>query len=156
MHFIVKLQILLSDGSLACIFMKVRVSEYCVPLWKLCSGYPNERKRLFIWLFIVAGVYAWLFMKEMVNEYWRLHSGDPDAICQFKYFKEWAASRDLQQCGILTWIDSDEPVQPPFKLRNSKWCSVSSITVIGYSSDKKRLWSDCAYARYTILCTRRL
>ena len=25
----------------------------------------------------------------------------------------------FQQCGILTSEDSDEPVQPPFKLRNS-------------------------------------
>ena len=24
-----------------------------------------------------------------------------------------------KQCGILTSVDSDEPVQPPFKLRNS-------------------------------------
>ena len=23
----------------------------------------------------------------------------------------------------LTCVDLDEPVQPPFKLRNSKWCS---------------------------------
>ena len=29
-------------------------------------------------------------------------------------------SCDFQQCGILTSVDSDEPVQPPFKLRNSK------------------------------------
>ena len=27
---------------------------------------------------------------------------------------------DYQQCDILTNVDSDEPVQPPFKLRNSK------------------------------------
>ena len=27
---------------------------------------------------------------------------------------------DFQQCGILTTVDSDEPVQPPLKLRNSK------------------------------------
>ena len=32
-------------------------------------------------------------------------------------------------------VDSDEPVQPPFKLNNSKWCSVSSLIVIDYSSD---------------------
>ena len=54
---------------------------------------------------------------------------------------------DFQQCGILTSVDSDEPVQPPFKLRNSKWCSFSSLTVIEYSSDKQRLLSDCAYAQ---------
>ena len=31
-----------------------------------------------------------------------------------------------------TSVDSDEPL---FKLRNSKWCSVSSLTVIEYTSD---------------------
>ena len=44
-----------------------------------------------------------------------------------------------QQCGILTSVDSDEPLQPPFKLRNSKWCSVRSVTIIEYSSDQQRL-----------------
>ena len=39
----------------------------------------------------------------------------------------WAVTCDFQQCGILTWIDSVEPLQPPIKLRNSKWCSVSSL-----------------------------
>ena len=38
-------------------------------------------------------------------------------------------TRDFQQCGILTNVNSDEPVKPPFKLRNSKWCSVSSWTL---------------------------
>ena len=46
-----------------------------------------------------------------------------------------AATYDFQQCGILTCVDSDEPVQPHIKLRNSKWCSVSSLTYSGYSSD---------------------
>ena len=30
----------------------------------------------------------------------------------------------------LTCVDSDEPLQPPVKLRNSKWCSVRSLTII--------------------------
>ena len=30
------------------------------------------------------------------------------------------ATCDFQQCGILTSVDSAEPVQPPFKLRNFK------------------------------------
>ena len=46
----------------------------------------------------------------------------------------WAATCGFQQCGILTRVDSGEPVQPPSKLRNSKSCSVSSLTVIEYSS----------------------
>ena len=28
-----------------------------------------------------------------------------------------AATCDFQQCGILTSVNSDEPVQPPLKLR---------------------------------------
>ena len=31
-----------------------------------------------------------------------------------------AVTSDYKQCGILTSLDSDEPVQPHFKLRNSK------------------------------------
>ena len=54
---------------------------------------------------------------------------------------------DFQQCGILTSVDSDAPVQLPFKLRNSKWCSVIHLTLIEYSSDKQRFRSDCAYAQ---------
>ena len=59
----------------------------------------------------------------------------------------WASAWDFQQCGILTSVDSDENVQPSFKLRNSNWCSFSSLTSIEYSSDLQRLWSDCAYAQ---------
>ena len=47
----------------------------------------------------------------------------------------WAATCDFQQCGILTCVDSNEPVKSPFKLRISKRCSVSRLTVIKYSSD---------------------
>ena len=57
----------------------------------------------------------------------------------------WAATRDFQQSGILTSVNSDKPVRPPFKRRNSKCCLVSSIIFIEYSSDKQRLWSDCAH-----------
>ena len=68
-------------------------------------------------------------------------------------FVMWAATCDFQQCGILTSADYYEPVKSPFKLGNSKWCSVSSITLIENSSDKQRLWSDCVYAQADlILC----
>ena len=40
-----------------------------------------------------------------------------------------ASAWDFQQCGILTCVYSDEPVRTPFKLRNSKWCSASSLTI---------------------------
>ena len=59
----------------------------------------------------------------------------------------WAVTCDFQQCGISTSVDSDEPVQPPFKLRISKCCSVSSSTIIKYTNDKQRLWSDWAYVQ---------
>ena len=34
----------------------------------------------------------------------------------------WASAWYFQHFDILTSVDSDEPLQPPFKLRNSKWC----------------------------------
>ena len=40
-----------------------------------------------------------------------------------------------KNCGILTCVDSDEPLQPPFKLRHSKWCSVSRLIIIEQSSN---------------------
>ena len=49
----------------------------------------------------------------------------------------WALTCDFQQCGILTSVDSDEPVQPPFKLRNPKSCSVSSQTLQDYQATTK-------------------
>ena len=36
---------------------------------------------------------------------------------------------------FLTSVDSDKLVQPPVKLRNSKRGSVSSVTLIEYSSN---------------------
>ena len=42
---------------------------------------------------------------------------------------------DFQQCGILTSVYSDEPVQPPVKLRNFKFCLASNLTILEYSSD---------------------
>ena len=59
----------------------------------------------------------------------------------------WAATCDFQPCGILTSVDSYEPVEPPFKLWSSKWYSVSSLTLLEYSRDKQKLWSDCMYAQ---------
>ena len=64
-------------------------------------------------------------------------------------FHIWAVTRDFQKCGILTSVDSDEPVAEtsPFKLRNLKWGSVSILIVIEFLSDKQRLWSVCVYAK---------
>ena len=45
----------------------------------------------------------------------------------------------LEIFNNLTSVDLDEPPQPPFKLRSSKWCSVSSLTIIEYSRDNQRL-----------------
>ena len=64
-------------------------------------------------------------------------------LVMFLIYYNWAMTCDFQQCGILTSVDSDKTVQPPFKLRNLKWGSVSSLTVIEYLSDQQRLWSVC-------------
>ena len=38
---------------------------------------------------------------------------------------------------ILTSVDSGEPLQPPFKLRNSKWYSIGSLTLIDTQASSK-------------------
>ena len=85
--------------------------------------------------FISDGDRNWIFLKCKILTFYYI------------LYIIWAATCNFQQCGILTWIDSDDPVQPPVKLRNSKSCSVRSLTFIEFSCDKQRLWSDCAYAQ---------
>ena len=52
----------------------------------------------------------------------------------------WAVTCDFQQCAFWS-VDLDEPVKPPFKFSNSKWCSVSSLTLIEYSRDYQGFWT---------------
>ena len=54
-----------------------------------------------------------------------------------RLFDNWAVACDFQQCGILTSLDSDEPVQPPVQLRNFKFCWVSSFTFIDIQATSK-------------------
>ena len=49
---------------------------------------------------------------------------------------KWAVTCDFLQCGILTCVDSNEPVQPPFMLRNSKWCSTQNIQATSKGPDQ--------------------
>ena len=54
--------------------------------------------------------------------------------------KEYEARHEISNnVAFFTYVDSDEPLQPLFKLRNSIKCSVSSLTIIECSSDKQRL-----------------
>ena len=51
-----------------------------------------------------------------------------------QYDDKRANTRDFQPCGILTSVDSEDPVLHPVRLINSKLCSVS-LTLIESSSD---------------------
>ena len=67
------------------------------------------------------------------NAYGEAWTHNPEILSVYHWAKElficlWAVKRYSQQCFILTSVDSDEPVQSPFNFRNSKWCSVSSLT----------------------------
>ena len=62
---------------------------------------------------------------------------------------------DFQQCGILTSVDSDEPVQPSYKLRNSK-CDVRSVANQGWSTHTRtctRTYSSTFFQYLAVLCT---
>ena len=64
----------------------------------------------------------------------------------------WAVTCDFQQCGILTSVDPDQPVQSPVKLSNSKCCSVSILTVIDiWTTDKGSDQTAHMLVEYTTL-----
>ena len=65
---------------------------------------------------------------------WRLDKEERKPGIDTSKYHKWAMAWDFQQCGILTCVDSDEPLQPTFKLRISKGCLVSTLTIIEYSS----------------------
>ena len=53
------------------------------------------------------------------------HSAVISSFCILSYpdihhIRTWAATCDFQKCGIFTSVISDEPLQPPFKVTNSK------------------------------------
>ena len=52
--------------------------------------------------------------------------------CPTFHLDSFELPHDFQQYGILISVDSVEPVQPPFKLWNSKWGADSSLKVIEY------------------------
>ena len=50
-----------------------------------------------------------------------LNLGEGTQICIVLQVLSYQPRHEIfQQCGILTSVDPDEPVQPPVKLRNSK------------------------------------
>ena len=65
------------------------------------------------------------FKRESMN-----HKDKSDFDSNFKWTRAW----DFQQCGILTSVDSDVPVQLLLSL-DTYCCSVSSLTLIEYLSD---------------------
>ena len=65
---------------------------------------------------------------------------------------KWAATCDFQQYGILTFVDTDEPVQPPLDRRKSKWCSISSNSKgSDQTARMRRLVWAFAYRTYHIV-----
>ena len=56
---------------------------------------------------------------------------------------------DFQQCGILTSVDSDKPVQPPVKLRNSKFYQSDVNTQSIFKGLAKALISLCVCAGWS-------
>ena len=110
----------------------------CAPSEDSNQWHPRSLTRL------VAKRSIWVVMVPMPDSSYRQRGLWPDCVDAQADLSPrrsiiskliWAATCDFQQCGILTSVDSDEPVQPPFKLRISKWCSASSLTLREYTSD---------------------
>ena len=57
----------------------------------------------------------------------------------------------FQQCGILTYVYSDEPVQPPFKIRDSKRCYGSSLNIYRiFKGLAKALITQCVCTGWSV------
>ena len=128
--------------------MKCRIIRYFIWVFTfaklhVCRSFKNEKGwSLSVRLFVRPYVRSYFLpLLPSVTKYISV------TTYQEAYILNKASARDFQQFDILTSVDSDGPLQPPVMLRNSKWRSVSSLTLIEYSSDKQRLWSGCAYAQ---------
>ena len=63
--------------------------------------------------------------------------------CSFLERHTCAVTLDFKRCCIFTSEDSDESVQPPFKLRNSKCCLGSSFKLVSHwDASNLRLFRD--------------
>ena len=138
---------LLGKGCVWCFLLVLSHSK--VVFWVRCGTWSYRLLIFAFFLTLVAPkVYEkFNFMLEKIFHPHCLFITPSFQVDTTKRLSKWGSAWDFQQCGILTCVNSDEPVQSPVKLRNSKQCSVSSSTVIEYSSDKQRLWSVCAYAQ---------
>ena len=92
----------------------------------------EERERAVCFTFIAFILSCWchclFFMVPFVG-LWPVSVSFPGhTYYLIKWRHNWDAICDFQQCGFLTSVDSDEPVQPSFKPRISKCCSVNSLT----------------------------
>ena len=87
-------------------------------------------------------IIAWCQINMVQKTLWyRPHNED-------ETYNKWAAAWDFQQFDILTRVDSHEPLQPPVKLRNSKWCSVGSGSTrpeVKSAPESTRPWVNSAW-----------
>ena len=107
--------------------------------WKLWSPAHDHDNKNLHWLIIGNPLLkTWLIQTETPNKNARLSVTSQHCSLLKTWPSQnniWATTCDFQQCCILTSVDSDKPVQPPCKLRNSKGWSVSSLTLIEYLRD---------------------
>ena len=97
----------------------------CFPFFYFVSGDPSGFLGSVKNVYIITWEKPEILLYALINTSWIVMKDE----------NNWAVAWDFQQCGILTCVDSDQPLQPHFKLRNSKWCSVCSLTIIENSSD---------------------
>ena len=110
--------------------------------WEWGRSYLNDKMASYLFVFCCSLFLNYLVLSFQHLDFYRNYPENKNNLIEqiimqpiCNYYNNWASARDFQQCDILTWMDSDELLRSPFKLRNSKWCSVSSLTIIKYSSD---------------------
>ena len=103
-----------------------------------------------IWHFITTSRKKVYSLSACVCCWWPLET----ILTQIRIRTIWAVTCDFQQCGILTSVDFDKHLQPPFKLRNSKWRSVSSLTTGGHQRNYREIASTwiCSFVTSWTFC----
>ena len=109
-----------------------------------------QKKRYQIWTLSDKTTWAWKL--DWLVKHSQLKRTRCDKWIEWNF--KWAVTCDFQQCGILTSVDSDEPVQPPFKLRNSKWCLLRICKQLAKVLIRLRIcagWSEALLVAHTTL-----
>ena len=111
-------------------------------LKEIATGAKNSNEPPTIWHFDkcrLCSVFVKRWQPAKIATYFAFCASHCDKLVNRLYYKAVNLARFMTMSAGYSKTQrnpcSYDPLQPPFKLRDSKWCSVSSLTIIEYSSN---------------------